>query len=61
MCEYCEKGKNISQADKEYYNTFISKGHFGYSLMFRFDNYIRCLGFIKYCPMCGRKLGGTKQ
>lgn len=52
MCEYCEKSKNISQCDKEYYKTFVSKGHFGYCLIFRFDGFVRSLGFIKYCPMC---------
>lgn len=52
MCEYCEKGTNISQADKEYYNTFISKGHFGYSLIFQYERTTRCLGFINYCPIC---------
>lgn len=58
MCEYCEKGKNISLFDEEFINTFISKGHIGYTLIHSKNGLANVIGYIKYCPMCGRKLGG---
>lgn len=58
MCEYCEKGKEIRNDNN--IKSFISKAHFGYSIISQIHNNCFNLGFINYCPMCGRKLGDDK-
>lgn len=58
MCEYCEKGKEIRKDDN--LKSFISKAHFGYSIIVQTNELylnVQNIGFINYCPMCGRKLG----
>ncbi len=58
MCEYCEKGKEIRNDNN--IKSFISKAHFGYSIIVQTNKLyldVQNIGFINYCPMCGRKLG----
>ena len=62
MCEYCEKGKEIRNDDN--IKSFISKAHFGYSIIVQTNKLyldVQNIGFINYCPMCGRKLGDDKR
>lgn len=56
MCKYCEKGKKIEEVENDNIYFYI------------FGKHLRVIGrvlniplgrdvIIKYCPMCGRRLG----
>ena len=53
MCMYCEKGKEIRNDNN--IKSFISKAHFGYSIISQISNNCFNLGFINYCPMCRKE------
>ena len=59
MCEYCNLGKELRNDNN--IKSFISKSHFGYSIMAKIYETCYNLGFIKYCPICGRKLEEEKS
>lgn len=58
MCEFCEKGKEIRNDNN--IKSFISKAHFGYSIIVQTNKLyldVQNIGFINYCPMCRKEAG----
>lgn len=57
MCEYCEKSKEIRNDNN--IKSFISKAHFGYSIIVQTNKLyldVQNIGFINYCPMCRKEI-----
>lgn len=60
MCEYCEKGKRIEENDNdniylEIYGRFLKVS--GKVIHIPIERIRK----INYCPICGRKLGGSNE
>lgn len=61
MCEYCEKGKEIRNDNN--IKSFISKAHFGYSIIVQTNKLyldVQNIGFINYCPICRKEAGRVR-
>lgn len=55
MCEYCEKEKRL--LNDNYYEMYITKDTtLGYSLLFKINDEWCNIGYLNYCPKCGRNL-----
>lgn len=71
MCKYCEKkinNKRISNVDNDGFGVMeIVKGKYGANLLVRLAG-LQEFGYkpadyfaIKFCPICGRKLGDVNE
>lgn len=64
MCKCCNlvSGEEIDIGNAKQQTLFIERHNNTYSITTKIENYIEEDEVdIKYCPMCGRKLGGNNE